>query len=50
MPFLGYAVRLNCAPEEFQRTMEELFENEEDINPYFDDLLLAASSAEDHCN
>ncbi|XP_040078612.1 uncharacterized protein LOC120850231 [Ixodes scapularis] len=30
--------------------MDKLFENEEDINPYFVNLLLPASSAEDHCD
>lgn len=45
MPFV-----LNCAPEDFQRTMGELFETEEDINPYFDELLMADSSSSEHCS
>ncbi|KFM72400.1 hypothetical protein X975_12067, partial [Stegodyphus mimosarum] len=37
--FLVLPFGLNNAPEEFQRAMEEIFSNEKEINPYFDDFI-----------
>lgn len=47
--FLVLPFGLNNAPEEFQRAMDEIFENEDQINPYFDDIALGSSSLEEHC-
>lgn len=41
---------LNNAPEEFQRAMDEIFSDDEEVNPYFDDIVLGSSSAEEHCH
>ncbi|GFU17372.1 retrovirus-related Pol polyprotein from transposon opus [Nephila pilipes] len=38
--FLVLPFRLNSAPEEFQKSMDEIYEEDEDINPYFDDIAL----------
>ncbi|GFU08455.1 retrovirus-related Pol polyprotein from transposon 17.6 [Nephila pilipes] len=40
---------LNSAPEEFQKAMDEIYEEDEDINPYFDDIALGSSTVEEHC-
>ncbi|GFV60024.1 transposon Tf2-6 polyprotein [Trichonephila clavipes] len=40
---------LNSAPEEFQKAMDEIYEKDEDINPYFDDIALGSSTVEEHC-
>ncbi|GFX36301.1 transposon Tf2-9 polyprotein [Trichonephila clavipes] len=46
--FLVLPFGLNYAPEEFQMAMDEIYEDE-DINPYFDDIALGSSTAEEHC-
>ncbi|GFT56515.1 retrovirus-related Pol polyprotein from transposon 17.6 [Trichonephila clavipes] len=46
--FLLLPFGLNSAPEEFQKTMDEIYEDE-DINPYFDDIALGSSTLEEHC-
>ncbi|XP_064469795.1 uncharacterized protein LOC135384527 [Ornithodoros turicata] len=46
MEIMPYGV--SCAPEEFQRKMDELFQGEPDICPYFDDLLVASANLDDH--
>ncbi|GFW49989.1 retrovirus-related Pol polyprotein from transposon 17.6 [Trichonephila clavipes] len=40
---------LNSAPEEFQKAIDEVYEEDEDINPYFDDIALDSSTVEEHC-
>lgn len=47
--FLVLPFGLNNAPEEFQRAMEEIFEDEPEINPYFDDIAVGSKSIEEHC-
>ncbi|GFY11979.1 retrovirus-related Pol polyprotein from transposon 17.6 [Trichonephila clavipes] len=39
--FLVLPFGLNSAPEEFQKAMDEIYEDE-DINPYFDDITLGS--------
>ncbi|GFY16373.1 retrovirus-related Pol polyprotein from transposon opus [Trichonephila clavipes] len=46
--FLVLPFGLNSAPEEFQKAMDEIYEDE-DINPYFDDIALGSSKVEEHC-
>ncbi|GFW20580.1 retrovirus-related Pol polyprotein from transposon 17.6 [Trichonephila clavipes] len=46
--FLVLPFGLNYAPEEFQRAMDEIYEDD-DINPYFDDIALGSSTVEEHC-
>ncbi|GFX78465.1 retrovirus-related Pol polyprotein from transposon 17.6 [Trichonephila clavipes] len=46
--FLILPFGLNSAPEEFQKAMDEIYEDE-DINPYFDDIALGSSTVEEHC-
>ncbi|GFW68614.1 retrovirus-related Pol polyprotein from transposon 17.6 [Trichonephila clavipes] len=36
--FLVLPFGLSSAPEEFQKAMEEIYEEDEDTNPYFDDM------------
>ncbi|GFR24083.1 retrovirus-related Pol polyprotein from transposon 17.6 [Trichonephila clavata] len=40
--FLVLPFGLNSAPEEFQKAMDEIYEEDEDINPYFDEGQLPA--------
>ncbi|GFQ82583.1 retrovirus-related Pol polyprotein from transposon opus [Trichonephila clavata] len=47
--FLVFPFGLNSAPEEFQKAMDEIYEEDEDINPYFDDIALGSSTVEEHC-
>ncbi|GFS28712.1 retrovirus-related Pol polyprotein from transposon 297 [Nephila pilipes] len=47
--FLVLPFGLNSAPEEFQKAMDEIYEEDEDINPYFDDISLGSSTVEEHC-
>ncbi|GFU21599.1 transposon Tf2-12 polyprotein, partial [Nephila pilipes] len=47
--FLVLPFGLNSAPEEFQKAMDEIYEDDEDINPYFDDIALGSSTVEEHC-
>ncbi|GFX84658.1 retrovirus-related Pol polyprotein from transposon 17.6 [Trichonephila clavipes] len=47
--FLVLPFGLNSAPEEFQKAMDEIYEEDEDINPYFDDIALGSSTVEEHC-
>ncbi|GFQ88291.1 retrovirus-related Pol polyprotein from transposon 17.6 [Trichonephila clavata] len=47
--FLVLPFCLNFAPEEFQKAMDEIYEEDEDINPYFDDFALGSSTVEEHC-
>ncbi|GFQ94481.1 transposon Tf2-9 polyprotein [Trichonephila clavata] len=46
---LVWPFALNSAPEEFQKAMDEIYEEDEDINPYFDDIALGSSTVEEHC-
>ncbi|GFR06266.1 retrovirus-related Pol polyprotein from transposon opus [Trichonephila clavata] len=39
---------LNFAPEEFQKAMDEIYEEDEDINPYFGDIAMGSSTVEEH--
>ncbi|GFT85290.1 zinc finger BED domain-containing protein 1 [Trichonephila clavipes] len=39
---------LSSAPEDFQKA-NEIYEKDEDINPYFDDVALDSSTVEKHC-
>ncbi|GBM44476.1 Retrovirus-related Pol polyprotein from transposon 17.6 [Araneus ventricosus] len=36
-------------PEEFQKAVEELFENEPNVIPYFDDIYIGSKTMEEHC-
>ncbi|GFY45798.1 retrovirus-related Pol polyprotein from transposon 17.6 [Trichonephila inaurata madagascariensis] len=47
--FLVLPFGLNSAPEEFQKAMDEIYEEDEDINPYFDDIALGSPTVEEHC-
>lgn len=47
--FLVLPFGLNNAPEEFQRAMDEIFEEDSEVSPYFDDIALGSSSIEKHC-
>ncbi|GFR31847.1 retrovirus-related Pol polyprotein from transposon 17.6 [Trichonephila clavata] len=47
--FLVLPFGLNSVPEEFQEAMDEIYEEDEDINPYFDNIALGSSSVEEHC-
>ncbi|GFU49669.1 retrovirus-related Pol polyprotein from transposon 17.6 [Nephila pilipes] len=47
--FLVLPFGLNSAPEEFQKAMDETYEDDEDINPYFVDITLGSSTVEEHC-
>ncbi|GFR03847.1 retrovirus-related Pol polyprotein from transposon 17.6 [Trichonephila clavata] len=47
--FLVLPLGLKSAPEEFQKAMDEIYEEDEDINPYFDDIALGSSTKEEHC-
>ncbi|GFR03747.1 retrovirus-related Pol polyprotein from transposon 17.6 [Trichonephila clavata] len=49
VPILVLPFGLNSAPEEFQKAMDEIYEEDEDINPYFDDIALGSSTVEEHC-
>lgn len=40
---------LSCAPKLFQQAMDQVFASKENINPYFDDILIASKSMPDHC-
>ncbi|GFU04777.1 uncharacterized protein K02A2.6 [Trichonephila clavipes] len=46
--FLVLPFGRNSAPEEFQKAMDEIYEDEV-INPYFDDIALGSSTMEEHC-
>ncbi|KAG8191038.1 hypothetical protein JTE90_029481 [Oedothorax gibbosus] len=48
--FLVLPFGLNNAPEEFQRAMEEIFEAESQIQPYFDDIALSSKNLQEHCD
>ncbi|KAG8187926.1 hypothetical protein JTE90_027700 [Oedothorax gibbosus] len=48
--FLVLPFGLNNAPEEFQRAMEEIFEAEPQIQPYFDDIALSSKNLQEHCD
>ncbi|GFY69238.1 hypothetical protein TNIN_377381 [Trichonephila inaurata madagascariensis] len=39
---------LNSAPKEYLKAMDEIYEDE-DLNPYFDDIALDSSTVEEHC-
>lgn len=47
--FLVLPFGVNNAPEEFQRAMDEIFSEDPEVNPYFDDIALGSSSVEEHC-
>ncbi|GBL75327.1 Uncharacterized protein K02A2.6, partial [Araneus ventricosus] len=47
--FLVLPFGLNNSPEEFQKAMEELFENEPNVIPYFDDICIGSKRMEEHC-
>ncbi|GBO12139.1 Retrovirus-related Pol polyprotein from transposon 17.6 [Araneus ventricosus] len=47
--FLVLPFGLNNSPEEFQKAMEELFENEPNVIPYFDDICIGSKTMEEHC-
>ncbi|GBN60816.1 Transposon Tf2-9 polyprotein [Araneus ventricosus] len=47
--FLVLPFGINNAPDEFQRAMDEIFEKEPAVNPYFDDIALGSKSIEEHC-
>ncbi|GFX57863.1 hypothetical protein TNCV_3068301 [Trichonephila clavipes] len=47
--FLVLPFGLNSASEEFQKAMGEIYEEDEDINLYFDDIALGSSTMEEHC-
>lgn len=47
--FLVLPFGLNNAPEEFQRSMDEIFENDPQVNPYFDDIALGSPTIAEHC-
>ncbi|GFY55502.1 retrovirus-related Pol polyprotein from transposon opus [Trichonephila inaurata madagascariensis] len=47
--FLVLPFGLNSAPEEFEKAMDEIYEEDDDINPYFDDIALGSPTVEDHC-
>ncbi|GFR31049.1 retrovirus-related Pol polyprotein from transposon 17.6 [Trichonephila clavata] len=47
--FLILSYGLNSDPEEFQKTMDEIFEEDEDLNPYSDDIAQGSSTVEEHC-
>ncbi|GFS39364.1 transposon Tf2-12 polyprotein, partial [Nephila pilipes] len=47
--FLVLPFGLNSAPEEFQKAMDEIYEEDEDINLHFDDIALGSSTVEEHC-
>lgn len=47
--FLVMPFGLSRAPEMFQQAMDQVFASEENINPYFDDILIASKSVPDHC-
>ena len=47
--FLVMPFGLSCAPEIFQMSMDSLFENQTEINPYFDDIIIHSKTIEDHC-
>ncbi|GFY12908.1 uncharacterized protein K02A2.6 [Trichonephila clavipes] len=48
--FLVLPFGLNFAPEEFQKAMEEIYEEDENIIPYFVDIALGSSTVvEEHC-
>ncbi|GFS56153.1 hypothetical protein TNCV_1650681 [Trichonephila clavipes] len=46
--FLVSPFGMNSAPEEFQKAMDEIYEEDEDINPHFDDIALGSSTVEEH--
>lgn len=46
--FLVLPFGLNVAPEIFQKAMEEVYKNEETVNPYYDDVLVAGVGDKDH--
>ncbi|GFR14481.1 retrovirus-related Pol polyprotein from transposon opus [Trichonephila clavata] len=46
--FLVLPFGLNSAPEEFQKAMDDIYKEDEDINPYFDDIALGSSTVEEH--
>ncbi|GFW41297.1 retrovirus-related Pol polyprotein from transposon 17.6 [Trichonephila clavipes] len=46
--FLVLPFGLNSAPEEFQKALDEIYEDE-DIKPYFDDIALGSSTVEEYC-
>ncbi|GBN39508.1 Transposon Tf2-6 polyprotein [Araneus ventricosus] len=47
--FLVLPFGLNNSPEEFQKAMEELFENEPNVIPYFDDICIGSKTMEERC-
>ncbi|GFW20848.1 retrovirus-related Pol polyprotein from transposon 17.6 [Trichonephila clavipes] len=47
--FLVLPFGLNSAPEEFRKALEEIYEEDEDINPYFDDIVLGSSTVKERC-
>ncbi|GFQ71511.1 retrovirus-related Pol polyprotein from transposon 17.6 [Trichonephila clavata] len=47
--FLVLPFGLNSAPEEFEKAMDEIYEEDEDINPYSDGIALGSSTVEEHC-
>lgn len=47
--FLVMPFGLSCAPEMFQQAMDQVFASEEDIHPYFDDILITSNSLSEHC-
>ncbi|GFX67721.1 reverse transcriptase domain-containing protein [Trichonephila clavipes] len=46
--FLVLPFGLNSAPEEFLKSMDEIYEDE-DINPFFDNIAPGSSTVEQHC-
>ncbi|XP_064468578.1 uncharacterized protein LOC135380477 [Ornithodoros turicata] len=46
--FLRLPFGLSSAPEIFQRAMDDVFRGHNDIRPYFDDILLAAKTTDQH--
>ncbi|XP_064463440.1 uncharacterized protein K02A2.6-like [Ornithodoros turicata] len=47
--FLVMPYGLNCAPEAFQQSVDQLFAELPDVHPYFDDILLASRDMGEHC-
>ncbi|GBN08930.1 Retrovirus-related Pol polyprotein from transposon 17.6 [Araneus ventricosus] len=47
--FLVLPFGLNNSPEEFQKTMEEMFQNEPNVIPYFEDICIGSKTMEEHC-
>lgn len=45
-----FPLSLYRAPEEFQKSIDDILKGDEEIKLYFDDIALSSATVEEHCN